>query len=327
MMTGTDGWRWKEGVAYNTVHYTREPEAPAGLLSWMEEIAPEDDDRGNGSRSEIIQPMADFLRTGPHRFPPVEIVEAILARIAPVVPDWFPPYRLQKAVSEQNVAGVEELLRQGVQADMPVRGVTSIYRAITLRNLLLAERLFAAGIDVDRHFSGMDETLLMLLAMYAPDASWASLAQRMVAQSVELEAQNRYGETALMTAASSGYQIPELVGILLAAGADVNARSLHGYTPLWKAASRRYVPAAIIQQLIDAGADVNACDKEGNSVLMVAISNALVEGVRCLIAAGADVQATSTPRRTSEKSKSVLQVAQDYANPEIIRQIEEAGGK
>src|SRR5207248_2640339 len=97
------------------------------------------------------------------------------------------------------------------------------------------------------------------------------------------EAGNEWGRTALMAAASAGYRLPGLVGLLLDAGADVNARSKHGFTALMEAVSYREAPTAIVQELIEAGADINARDNRGWSALIWAISCGLVESVRCLL--------------------------------------------
>ncbi|MCW3053746.1 MAG: hypothetical protein JWN14_2916 [Chthonomonadales bacterium] len=319
-------WDWQIGVTQCRLQYTPDPDGVSGLLTWVEDVSSWDDDRGNGTHVETSQTLNDFLHRGPQQSPPVEAVEALLAYLEVQKPGWFDPYRLLQAAGLRNLADVEEMLAQGVEADRPIRSLTPLYWAVYLREYAMAERLFTAGVDVDRHFARSDETILMVLANWGPDTTWEALAQRIIAQGADLEAPNQYGETALMAAATAGGRLPDLLRMLLEAGADVNARSQHGYTPLWKAVSYRYTPNTIVEQLIAAGADVNACDHEGSSVLMEAIANELVESVRCLLTAGADVQAISAPTQQYREPKTVLQFAQDYANPEILRMIQEAGG-
>ncbi|OXV05085.1 hypothetical protein Egran_07147 [Elaphomyces granulatus] len=321
------GWEWEQGDWDNSVRFAPDDTQPPGLLTWVEDLDAYKDERGNGAHSETTQTVTDFLNTGPRERAPVAIIEAVLAHLQVQTPVWIGSYRLQQAVTHCKLEEVKALLAQGVESDMPVRGMTPLFCAVTAKDLPIAEALFDAGVDVNRRYSGMDETILMTLATYAPDTSWEPLAQRILAQGAELEARNRYGETPLMIAASSGYRLPGLVGILVAAGADVNARSVHGYTALWKAVSYRTAPLPIVQLLIAAGADVNACDKEGWSVLIEAISSCQVEAVRCLLEAGADVRAVTTPTQQYQVPKTVMQMALDYADPQIIQLIREAGGE
>ena len=322
-----DVWEWEQGDWDNSVRYVPDDTQPPGLLTWVEDLDSFEDERGNGAHSEATQTVTDFLNAGPLQNPPVTIVEAVLAHLQGQAPVWLGSYRLQQAATYHKLEEVKALLAQGVEPDRPVRGITPIFCAVTTKNLTIAEALFDAGVDVTRRYSGTDETILMTLATYAPDADWEILAQRILAQGADLEARSRFGETPLMIAASAGYRLPGLVEILVAAGADVNAHSIHGYTALWKAVSYRTAPLPIVQLLIAAGADVNACDKEGWSVLIEAISSCLVEAVRCLLEAGADVRAVTTPTQKYQEPKTVMQMALDYADPQIIQLIREAGGE
>lgn len=320
-------WEWESGDMTYSAQFTLAAAGQSGTLTWVEDLDPFKDERGNGSHIETMQTLLDFLRNGPYNSPPVDIVEAMLAHFQEQQPAWLHPYLLLKAVCAGNLSAVQEMLAQGVPSDVPVRGATPFYAAVTSQKLAIAEALFAVGVDVNRRYAGMDTTVLTTLALYASDASWEHLAQRIMAQGADLEARNTYGETPLMVAASAGKRLPNLVGMLIAAGANVNEYSKHGYTPLRNAVSYPGAPLAVVQQLIAAGAEVNARDKEGWSVLMEAISSSLVEGVQFLLAAGADVQARSAPTLKNRAPQSVLQVALDYAHPQIIQQIRQAGGK
>lgn len=316
-------WYWDRGVSHFTVRYDilnhTDPGAEnSDTLTWLEEIAPEDDDRGYGSHLTSTQTRTEFLLKGPHSAPPVAIIEALLTHFQAQKPSWFDIYRLLIAARAQDMTAVRELLAAGVPADTPFNGSTPIYEAVSGHNLALAKMFFGSGVDVNRQFPGSKETILMTLATWAPDDTWEPLAARMVAQRMDLEARNNWGETALMFAANAGSRLPWLTPLLLQAGANVNARSTHGYTALMKSVMRFYAPVTITEQLLEAGADVNARDDQGWSALMWAISNSLAEGVRCLLAAGADVHVVSTPTQKYRDPKSVLQLALDYANPEII---------
>jgi hypothetical protein len=103
------------------------------------------------------------------------------------------------------------------------------------------------------------------------------------------------GDTALHLAAA-GYRV-EIVRLLLAAGADPNAARNHrqsgplhyaadGYIngPDWDA--NRQVKT--IRCLLDAGADINAQDKNGATPLHRAVRTRCAAGVHCLLEAGSD---------------------------------------
>ena len=318
-------WRWQSGVSYLSVTYEAQTDTAetkeAGELTWIEEISPEDDDRGNGSCMTSTQPLADFLKKGPHSNPPVVIVEAMLAAFQAQKPSWLGPYRLLQAAISQDVAAVGAMLDQGVAPDATLNGLTPFYWAVHLQNHAMADRLFAAGVDVNRHFPGSDETILTTIAY--SDETWEPLAARIIAQGADLDARSRWGVTILMNAAGSRNRW--LVTLLLKLGADVNTVSTHGYTALMDAVGSRYAPVEMVEELLTAGADVNAQDKEGWSALMRAISHSMVEGVRCLIQAGANVHIVNAPTQQYREPKSVLQLAIDYANPEIIAMLREAG--
>jgi len=113
------------------------------------------------------------------------------------------------------------------------------------------------------------------------------------------------GDTALHLAAA-GYRV-EIARLLLAAGADPNAAMNHrqsgplhyaadGYVngPVWKA--KRQVQT--IRCLLDAGADVNAQDKNGATPLHRAVRTRCAAAVKCLLEAGADPTRKNKPGST-----------------------------
>lgn len=74
---------------------------------------------------------------------------------------------------------------------------------------------------------------------------------------------------------------------LHAAGADLNARDRYGQTALMLAAVRGH--AGAVRDLVDRGADLDVTAKYGLSALMLAVVNRHAEVARILIRAGADL--------------------------------------
>ena len=91
---------------------------------------------------------------------------------------------------------------------------------------------------------------------------------------------NERGWTALIGAAGRIRPAPALIRRLLEEGADVNAKDRYGGTALMSAA--RQGNTAIVQMLLDAGADINAKSKSGYTALMKAAEKGHTAVVRAI---------------------------------------------
>ena len=111
---------------------------------------------------------------------------------------------------------------------------------------------------------------------------------------VDVNARDKYGETALHSAASRG--TPANITVLLKAGADVNTRDKYGETPLHEAAALG--TPANIALLLKAGADVNARTEDGYTPLLVAAWRGTSADIIVLLDAGADSRAKDKYGRT-----------------------------
>jgi len=86
---------------------------------------------------------------------------------------------------------------------------------------------------------------------------------------VEVNAQDRLGQTALIHACNYGQR--DIANLLLEAGAEVNVQDINKFTALMCAA--RYGERNTVNLLLEKGADMNAEDREGQSALSLAIYN------------------------------------------------------
>ena len=128
----------------------------------------------------------------------------------------------------------------------------------------------------------------------------------------DVNAQDRYGMTALMLASVSGHQ--ELVATLVRARADVNAQDKNGWTAVMWAITDGH--QQIVATLVRVGADVNAQDKDGFTALMVASSWGRQEIVAILLRAGADVNAKNKKGETAltlAKSERIVKMLKKHS--------------
>lgn len=155
----------------------------------------------------------------------------------------------------------------------------ALIAAIELGDASAVESLLAAGADPNtRAIPHKQKPLLQLLRdlLHTPPPPQA--------------------QSALHVALRDGHLRPStfrVVKALIAAGANVNARDKDGDTPLTEATYFGEIDC--IRVLIDAGANVKGSPLQ----LIYAISRRNIEGVRLLIAAGADVNAKTVGGATA----------------------------
>jgi ankyrin repeat protein len=119
-----------------------------------------------------------------------------------------------------------------------------------------------------------------------------ALAQRLIDQGVDVNAQDGEGNTPLHYVGAS----PALAQALLFQGANVNARNQNGLTPLHNVFGKKNV--AVMALLIEAGAEVNAQDNEQLTPLHLVCNAGSPEIADLLIRHGAEVNARSNQNYT-----------------------------
>jgi ankyrin repeat protein len=116
-----------------------------------------------------------------------------------------------------------------------------------------------------------------------------NIARLLLEQRVDLNAQNKFHQTALHSAAFSGRL--EITQLLLDHGANPNAENGLGLTPLHSVSVGKYDSqehgVGIAQLLLGHGADVNARTKGNETPLYAAASNGRLELARVLLDRGA----------------------------------------
>ena len=147
-----------------------------------------------------------------------------------------------------------------------------------------------------------DETIELWDASQRGDAYFIEdLLEGEDRECVDVNAQNEYGESALILAVSFGK--PEAVKVLLEHNADIEARTIRGQTPLMLSACDE--DKELIHHLVEAGASVNAQDNDGETVLHYAGRRGNPEIVQYLLDKGADASIVNRKGETAENQTAV----------------------
>ena len=214
----------------------------------------------------------------------------------------------------------------------------TILRIMKARNGLQYKHLFS-------HSGPTSEALSENIFQSVLKAQDAEVIQTMLNFGIDPNQQrNSHGETPLQYISLQGNV--EIASMLIKAGADVNATGSSKFACLWRAATSRN-PEMVslllaegayastrdganalldavetgdilsVQNLISAGASVTTKYKDGYTVLHFAYRNS--EMIRCLIQAGADINAVT------DRNRTVIELVVQLGSVDIVRFLLESG--
>lgn len=180
------------------------------------------------------------------------------------------------------------LIAYGVGIDEPnSEGLSPFVRQLDYAPLEDLEFMLELGADPNQRTDGGVAPLMKLARTTMLDektrASTSSRLQLLLRHGARINDQDDDGDTALLTAASSGDSA--MVNWLVEAGADIERPNHEGTTPLLAALASTDGRSLY---LIERGARVDARDNEGTTTLMVAATVGRLDMVRLLLARGVD---------------------------------------
>lgn len=210
---------------------------------------------------------------------------------------------LFEAVNKADIDTLQTLLSSGANANTKNKENYSLLMAACCNyyqesnGLKLVKTLITNGAKIN-------EPLLMC-PVYRGDIN---LVKFLISNGVDVNLQNDYGSTALMSASQTGYI--EIVRLLLAAGSDVNKRDNKGYSALRIAVLHNSLN--VFKLLIQAKADIEA-DK--NSILIDSCRGNYTEIVKLMLEAKANVNTTN------EYGASPLMYAACFPTTEVLEKL------
>jgi len=168
--------------------------------------------------------------------------------------------------------------------------------------------LLARGIDPDSVDKNGDPAIVIA------GRGNAKALDALLATKVNVNARNRYGDTAIMMAAIAGRL--DMVKKLRARGAEINQK---GWTPLIYAATSGHDD--IVSYLLAEGADINAASPNGTTALMMAARQGQLSTLELLIARGADVN------HRNETGASALDWPKNAPEKRLAEDLRRAGAR
>jgi ankyrin repeat protein/beta-lactamase regulating signal transducer with metallopeptidase domain len=222
------------------------------------------------------------------------------------------PDTINLAACKGDLNGVKTWVDRGTDVNRKDEfGLSPLHWAVSVGSRDVTDYLIDVSANPNVKDNKQGATPLML-------AHDALLAERLISKGADVRLKSQTGTTALHIACIFG--IKDLAELLIRSGADINARDNYGATPLFRAAGGGYV--GVIELLIEKGADVNLALNEGATPISMAnqrsnaevvailrqhgaketlhgaVASGDIEGVKRLIAQGADLNARNEKGQT-----------------------------
>jgi hypothetical protein len=195
---------------------------------------------------------------------------------------------LVRAVNDDDMDEVNQLLRSGVSVDQPeADGTTALEVAVADESYPMILRLLRAGANANAVKANGQNVLFEF-----DDNSEIELILLMLKYGAEVNRIDNEGNTPLLKFAE--WDSAEHVQVLLDAGANVNAQNNEGLSALMIAA--QYANTETLSALLAAGADRNLRDHEGKTALQQAEENEDDEIADLLRGATGRIHTTRTPQ-------------------------------
>jgi len=191
-------------------------------------------------------------------------------------------------VTDVSLETVKRLIAEGKVDERDRDGRTALMNVAFGGHKAIAEVLVANGADVNAE--GRDGTTALMIAVLDGNNE---ITEYLIANGAKVNVADSSGKTVLMMAVRSGR--PQIVGLVIENGADVNAKDKRDETALMIAAGNY----EIARLLVAKGADVDAKDRSGRTALMGAAWSRTDKVIELLIAKGADVNARDNNGETA----------------------------
>jgi ankyrin repeat protein len=237
------------------------------------------------------------------------------------------PEKFYSAIRENNLAQLKALLDQTASADVADRhGITALMYAAEVGSVDAMRVLIGHGADVNAQ-NDFGSTALMWAA------SDPSKVRLLLDHGAQVNLTARSGRTALIIAAFTNPSA-EVVRLLLAKGAKVDVMDKRQVTPMNAATFGN--DTATVRLLLDAGADIETADTFiGLTPLMNAAGNRNVEAVKLLLAKGAKVNAVSKTEGLPKIQTGTVEfggwtpllMASAFGPPEVVKVLLDAGAR
>eukprot|EP00607_Mallomonas_marina_P007855 CAMPEP_0182420398 /NCGR_PEP_ID=MMETSP1167-20130531/5168_1 /TAXON_ID=2988 /ORGANISM="Mallomonas Sp, Strain CCMP3275" /LENGTH=639 /DNA_ID=CAMNT_0024596285 /DNA_START=114 /DNA_END=2033 /DNA_ORIENTATION=- len=188
---------------------------------------------------------------------------------------------LTYAVRNQNAAAVSELIKAGVDTNIPnKKGVTPISAAAHKGNTSIIQALIEAGASVNALNTSGSTALIQ-----ASHFGHVEAVRLLLANNASSDFANLKGTTALMRASQEGH-VP-ISKLLIVAGADVNRKNHEGMNALMLASQRGHADMVLL--LIKSGASMDEQTSQGSTALMLACKRGHDKVAEVLVSMGAEI--------------------------------------